>query len=63
MWNWAKNVLTAEEIYMVFLCHRPLGKHCLARDSRGAKCSDFRGIMGQGNEKKQHGSSKIYTVV
>jgi hypothetical protein len=38
--------------YDIFICHTPLGKHSLARGSRG----EFKGIMGQARERKQHGS-------
>jgi len=32
-----------------------LGKHCLAHGSRGTERRDFRVIMGQAKERKQHG--------
>jgi len=32
---------------IIFIGHRPLGKHSIELGSRGAKRKDFRGIMGQ----------------
>jgi hypothetical protein len=53
-WNLAKNVLTTGEkntVFFVLFCHRPLGKHSLARGSTRANHRDFRGIMEQTKEE------------
>jgi hypothetical protein len=39
-----------------FNAPRPLGKHPLARGSRGVKHRDFRVIMREAKGKKQHGN-------
>ena len=58
----AKNVPTAEEIKCdIVIAYRPLGKHSVARGSRGVKHRDFRGIKGQ-TEGKNNMGIEIYKL-